>query len=326
MSEKESTLPTSLTGVDSLENYENNINSRATLRGDHLTWGHTPFYSSPEQFEVYTKLIDRIVNSAPEETPAEIQDYVLMHFMSRFYKRQDRNNQSYEDRLNYYGALSEMSLSALDSALAGDCVRPVDLLVLRDELGMPSIELARLTHPYGKDMDLLPEMQTAVGYAVETLGGEICLGDECITYGVDGAHVRNTSSGNAEVGFLVKRKKLVGVLPDKTRIIERSSYFLRIDNDSRLDQVIAQSMRNVVTQTMSGNVVENMYVLNICETKDWQTKLMESGNLNELMPLLLKGGDFNDVAIPLSTTIYAYNPDCVEAVAGLKRKEDPEED
>ncbi len=325
MSELESTQPNPINKFDSLKNLESQTDPRMDLCGGHLTWGNTPFYSSPEQYEVYKKLTERIITSAPEGTPDVIQDYVLMHFMSRFYKRQDRNSNSYDDRLNYYSALSEISSSTLDVALAGDCARPIDLLVLRDELGMPSIELARLTHPYGKDMDELPEMKAAVGYAVETLGGEICLGDECTTYSVDGAHVRNMSSGNAEAGFLVKRKKLVGTLPDGTIIIERSSYFLRIDNKSRLDQIIAQSMRNVVTQTMSGGIVENMRVLNVYETKDWQAQLAEFGNLNELMPFLLKDGEFKDVAIPLSTTIYAYNLDRVEAVAKRTTKDDSED-
>lgn len=274
---------------------------RSELRGDRLTWGATPLEFNTRQPLVFDELCDRIESIAPGGTPAEVKDYVLKHFMSRFYRRQDRNHQSYEDRAVDIETLDQDSLMSLECALQGE-ETPSRLLELGKTLGMPSIELARLTHPFGTHMETLEEMRDAVDYAVESKGGKLYRHDEFTTYGIDGAHIRSNTADNIEAGFLMKRKRVVGKLPDGTVIMERSSFVLRIDEDGQIDQSLAAKMRKV----------------KIDKNPDWAEEIMKAGNLQELVPSLLDSNDF-DIAIPLSTTVYAYNPNRVQELEAKQK-------
>lgn len=305
---------------------------RQELLGSPLTWGETPLLTNAKQYEVYLELLKRMETNVPEGTPREVQEYIVSHFMARFYQRQLRNEQSYDDRsVEDLSQISSETLSILIWALKG-VASPAELLPLRSELGMPSIELARLSHPYVYETETLDEMRAAVDYAIEKMGGEPCEENDCTTYGIDASHTVNNSGRTpinraralmlansvmesdkaklddmvrfaseyesvTRVGILIKRKRIVATLPDGTVIIERSSFVLRIDEDSDLDQAIAKKIRGVVIE---GN-------------PNWESEMMAAGNLLELVPQLLAENKFK-IAIPLSTTFYAYNPERVEEV------------
>lgn len=266
--------------------------SRYELHGWHLTWGATPLYINSKQMDVYRILNKRIQRSAPKSTPGDVKEFVSQHFMSRFFQRQDRNDKSFNDRgLIVIENLDEQYEEILCAAIDGSS-NPNDLLKLREKLDMPSIELARLTHPYGTHMETLDEMRQAIDFAIESNGGELIDDDSMTTYGVDGAHIRDKGE-NIELGFLMKRKRVRGILrvPDRTVVMERSTFVLRVDEESRLDQDIARQFRSI----------------KIDKNPDWNKQVMEVINANNLMPELLINNEF-DIAIPLSTTTYAYNP------------------
>ena len=298
------------------------LDPRSDLKGTSLTWGETPLVTNPEQQEVFRLLYDRITYNVPIDTPEEVQDFVISHFMSRFYRRQARNEQSFVDRsVEDLNVLDSEILSCLDLAFIGGA-SPVELLQLRHAIGMPSIELSRFTHPYGLGMETLDEMRLAVAYAIEQMDGVLCDRADCTTYGIDSSHTMSNSgcqvdfvklglldatlNGEDECmemlessrqresatlsGVLMKRKRILAVLPDGTEIIERSSFILRIDKESELDQIIARKMRNIV---IDGN-------------PNWENEMADACNLSTLMSQLLLEKRF-DIAIPLSTTVYAHN-------------------
>ena len=270
------------------------VDPRSTLRGDHLTWGATPLFFTGDQMVVFEALKKRIHDSVPESTPDDVKQFVLQHFMSRFFERQDRNAKSFHDRDPnlVLEDLDELSQEAVIDAVFG-ASNPNDLLKTRENLVMPSIELGRLTHPFGTHMETLEEMRQAVDFAIENNDGDLINDDTMTTYGVDGGHIRDKGD-NIELGFLMKRKRIRGILPDGTVIIERSTFVLRVDDKSPLDQDIAQQFRDI----------------KIDNNPLWNKQVMEIINTNKLIPKLLNDNEF-DIAIPLSTTAYAYNPQLV---------------
>lgn len=313
------------------------VDPRSALKGNPYTYGETPLLTNPEQQGVFHRLLDRIAFNTPMDTPDAFQEFILSHFSSRFYRRQARNEQSYIDRsVIDLGTIEPETRVLLDLALVGSA-SPVQLLQLRQDIGMPSIELARVTHPYAVDMAVIDEMRSVVEYAIEQAGGELCDGSDCTTFGIESSHIMSssgceidfvklemldmTSDGEEEcmkmlesarqrdsaklTGVLTKRKRTLAVLEDGTKIIERSSFILRIDKDSELDQLIAHRMRNVV---IDGN-------------PNWKQEMTEACDLSALMGVLLADNRF-DILVPLSTTVYAYNPEReLEARALNKAKE-----
>lgn len=282
--------------------YPEQADNRRELRGDHLTWGATPLKFNAEQIQVYNSLYQRIQDSATESTPDQVKEFVLQHFMSRFFQRQDRNTKSFVDRRSVViENLDDEYQSILAEAIDG-VSNPNDLLKLRHELDMPSIELGRLTHPYGKNMETLPDMRQAVDYAIEQQGGVLIDDDSLTTYDVDGAHIQDKGP-TLQCGFLMKRKRVRGLLPDGTVVMERSTFVLRVDIDSPLDQNIASKFREIRTY-------KNPF---------WDKMAMEIINANNLLPALLDEDKF-DIAIPLSTTVYAFNPERIEEVENNEKE------
>jgi len=303
---------------------------RSELCGDHLTWGHTPFKPDSEQNQVFNRLLNRIEDQKPISVPDIVREYITLHFMSRFHSRQARNSAGLHDSLNPDAPLPDDLESSFGRALDGECIRPIDLLDLSMRCGMPSVEMGRYTHPWGLNMEPVKEMISAVEYAVTSLGGELLTGDEYTIYSPDGNHIRNVDSDQPNIGFLVKRKRTVGVMPDGTIIIERTSFFLRVDNESSLDKDIIDAVRNVVTQvwsdspeTANGDAPYHSApdldpAMTIFEDAGWLERIASSCDLNDLMPVLLKNGR-TDIAIPLSTTVYCFNPDRVKQVEDTKK-------
>lgn len=284
-------LETASLKYEAIEVCDRNTDPREKLRGEHLTWGATPLHFSSNQMVIYHELKQRIHNSAPESTPDDVKEFVLQHFMSRFFQRQDRNAKSFEDRnpgidINN---LEKPHQDILMAAIEG-MSNPNDLLKLLTTLDMPSIELARLTHSYGQHMETLGDMRQAIDFAIENNGGRIIEDDSMTTYGVDGGHIRDKGE-NIEIGFLMKRKRVRGILPDGTVVIERSTFVLRVDKESPLDQDIARQFRGI----------------KIDKNPDWNKQVMEIIEANNLIPRVLVNDEF-DIAIPLSTTTYAFNP------------------
>jgi hypothetical protein len=287
---------------ESFDDTDETLDPRSELHGWHLTWGATPLNFNGKQMDIYKVLNKRIERGAPKSTPLDVRKFVSQHFMSRFFQRQNRNSKSFSDRGSIViDNLDEQYHEILCAAIDGSS-NPNDLLKLREKLDMPSIELARLTHPYGTHMETLDEMRQAIDFAIESNGGELIDDDSMTTYGVDGGHIRDKGE-NIELGFLMKRKRVRGILPDGTVIIERSTFVLRVDKESRLDQDIARQFRSI----------------KIDKNPDWNKQVMEVINAYNLMPKLLSNDEF-DIAIPLSTTTYAFNPQRVYELEEVEKE------
>lgn len=176
-----------------------------------------------------------------------------------------------------------------------------EALLVREALGMRSIELTRLTHPYGHMIEDLEGMRAEVSEAILALDGELF--DEPPTeYKINSSdNIADPSQDHAQAGLSITRKRYIGQLPDGTDIYERSSFVLRIDENSPFNQDYAQAIRSIKYES----------------TDTWSTAVWQAGRLAEELPRLLAENDFACI-LPMSTTIYAHNP--VDDAAIERRK------
>lgn len=287
-----------------IEKYEHD--PRRQLRGTSATWGATPPQPRAEQYDVYLRLEKRYNDCAPDYVPPVLKEYINLHFASRFFQRQARNSISYHDRrVQNIDVLPVDVKDVLDRANTVQAT-PYELLQLRQYLDMPSIELGRSSHAYGEGMKQedgpntdLENMRSAVEYAVLANGGHVFNRDEYVTFEIDKGHVRTEESDTITIGFLMKRIIIVGVLPDSTEVIERSSFVLNLDELSKTDTLIVDTIRSI----------------NVKEDQDWREKILAIPRFeNEVVPELLRTDNFV-VAIPLSTTVFALNEARAKEVA-----------
>lgn len=284
-----------------------------------LDWGATPLntYHDPRlishQEQVRDELEKRSLDVPPEVgyIPPEIQQYVAQNFMSRFNGRTMANIDNFSRRLR--PNLVEFDIEdrmVLAKAMWGQA-NPAELLHVRCVFGMASVELGCLSHPYGvlTDQDKLDDMRGSVKEAILMFGGELAVREmdaaqgnfEDLEEGLDGRDVfavkqaDNTYYGGDHIHHLQKvvlvtRKRNLGLLPDGSIVRERSSFIVRVDEESGFDQELAAKMRKVKL-TYNDRAME---------------RLAKIGNIDQVLPPMIANREFGTV-IPLSTTVYAFN-------------------
>lgn len=266
----------------------------------HLSFGASPFagIEHPEvqrsqNHIVRPLLLQRVEQSAPANTPDSLRQFMEQSFLTRFTGRAMRNYEAYCERLEKTPAelISPEFNDVHDRAMRG-LASPSELLIVREVLKMKSIELARLTHPYGAKINELDPMRHSVAMAIRRFGGVVFQPDEC----QDQLKLRSTDllmnpeRKDEAMGLLMTRRRMIGMLEDDTAIMERSSFVVPIYQGSQFDPELSRRMRAVP----------------LIENKDRMAQLEDAGQLSDVVPGLLKNNNFS-AAIPLSTTIFAYN-------------------
>ncbi|MBC7565156.1 hypothetical protein H7100_02945 [Candidatus Saccharibacteria bacterium] len=256
-------------------------------RGEPLTWGATPLGADSDvrmkQLGVKRELSALFdVDHVPSYISPELAEYIDVLNMSRTFHRETRNVDSfnYREKMDLRGIPLE-ALEVLNRALTG-YASPAELLFLQKLLGIPSIELASLTHPYGQHIELLKNMRPAVNEAIILMGGVLVRGINPI-FQVEGCD--NLNNISAMQGIHMTRKTAFGYLEDSTEIVERSSFVILLDQlpDGRADAIRA-----------------------VPYGPHWSRVVGRVCGLSELAPILLNQDQY-DKAAPVSTTVLAVN-------------------
>lgn len=269
--------------------------------GEPDSYGATPLDHSlayAQQSELLENLQHLVETDIPEGVPVNIVEHMKDTFAARFIKRGTAN---YENYLSSLRSCSEYQ----DDPVASEVLlraklgyaSPAELLIVRKMLEIRSIELACLTHPYGKrlgeNLENINEMRDVVRQSVELLQGTY--DDEPETrYRVK--EVVNWKTDNFSDGFLMTRKRTLGRLPDGTIIRERTSFVIRTDENGAVPQ------QNIDAIKQLGATNES-----------WQDALVRAGRLDVIAEELLSADAF-DLVIPVSTTIYAFNPETARLI------------
>ncbi|MDN5275820.1 MAG: hypothetical protein JWN33_469 [Candidatus Saccharibacteria bacterium] len=264
-----------------------------------LTWAASPLQLigrpdiTEQQHQVFDALLERTASDVPFDVPKNIQDFMAVNFMTRFHERSMKNVESHDSRLKK--DISDIPLDQLgvyERALNGNA-SPSELLWVRRTFGMRSIELSKLTHPYGKMIDLLVPMREAVTSAVLENGGKVYEPTETQKLKLLRGEMvppSDTNEATKYAAVAMTRKRLVGEVDDDTRIYERSSFIIRVDEATHLDPEITDAL-NYLQLSNNSNLIQDFLTIPYISSKVFA--FLDNNNF--------------DVAIPLSTTVYAYN-------------------
>lgn len=265
-------------------------------KGSLDTYGATPMdhqSAFDQQCDLLDGLRTLVEEDIPEGIPDRIRDYVRDTFEVRFHKRGTANFENFISALNE-DVPKQFSI-ALDRARMGHA-SPAELLLIREYMGIRSAELACLTHPYGKRIEYLDEMRDAVRQSVELLGGTY-YEDTQTRFRVKGTvgAVYDDPRAVSE-GFFMTRKRNLGIMPDGTVIRERTSFVLR-------------------TEYNGATFVDLNSISKLDPTSDtWQDDVVSAGQLDIIANDLMEADQYS-LAVPISTTIYAFNEKTAQAIA-----------
>lgn len=235
----------------------------------------------------------------------ELTDAIVVSSIQRFHYESTINHCNYSDRL-FETPGEDMELEfpgSYERAMKGTAT-PHDLLPVRSVLGMPSIELAKLSHIGGIGIDDLDVMRRSVHEAVTAQGG-VMYDDEDVETTLspltsDGLMFFESRTASA---IVMNRKRVLGEMPDGTSIREKSQFILRIDEQSGFDQSIASEIRNYVIE----------------DGRSWLNHIKSIPGFEEAVLDFLKQDDFKS-AIPLVTTTYACNKETEKLAKEKKEK------
>jgi len=220
----------------------------------------------------------------PSHLSNELFKFVELFYYSREANRNVKNIDSYrcsQIPLEEIGKDSVLSCIH-EEAMAGRA-SVHDLLYYMHQVGMPSIELAKLTHIYGHRLEHLPAMRSEIVRAIVDHGGAVTQDKE--VFEIIDSDRSITMTSTPKHGIAMKRKRRIGIVKDIV-VLERLSFIVRIDDESKLSGDITSAIKKTEVKS-----------------DESRQSLLHSG-LEDEVKLLLKNDDLETI-IPLSTTTYA---------------------
>jgi len=272
---------------------------QAVPAGEVETYGATPLdrmTTLSQQSEAKRNFL-KLTYSIPDNIPIEIASEVHDSFGRRFDARGEANDENFVTSLMYerQDELDPVIRDMVDKAKTGHA-SPAELLLVREAMGIRSVELACLTHPYGTNIEILDDMRTAVELAILSVGGKVFDEPE-VRYAVKESIGETPTEYDTHLGLLMTRKRIIGVLPDGTHIRERSSFILRTDDKIDLPEEVKQVLAAISA-----------------EDTDWREKAGSSEALLAYLAELLEN-NHTTYAIPISSTAYAFNETTAKQVS-----------
>lgn len=260
------------------------------------TWGAVPLLTSPEvqaqQNAIHAQLAELFLpKNIPHYISSNLASYIENTHLSRVQHRESKNRDSYNFRGNF--DFPAPPFETMDVFIRGQngLASPAELLYLQQYWQMPSIELASLTHPYGQRLyPCITEMRDATRAAIGMHGGVVFedaqIQMDYTDYEVKGAD--NMHDMTRAEGLHMTRKRTLGLLPDHSYVVERSSFIVRLD---ALPEKYAEAIRAIPFKN----------------NKNWARQVLRRAEkFYEVVPDLLDQDSW-EVAVPLSTTIVSMN-------------------
>jgi len=277
-------------------------------KGEPLTYGATPLdriATLQQQIELAETLRTLTLTNIPEEMPSEIVKYIKPTFSERFHSRGEANEENYLSALLRKDAYADSpEITAMIERGEQGYASAGELLAIRSLLGVRSVELGCVSHPYGNRMESVYEMRSTIRKHIEALGG-VYDDEPEVRYRVKKIICPNHENTlKHAVGFLMTKKTTLGMMSDGTMIRERASFVLRADVPGVKDHFAEM-----------GAVID-------AQDYNWQEELVAAGNLQPIVDDLMQRDDFLHL-VPISSTIYAFN---AETAAEVYKKQQEELD
>ncbi len=274
-----------------------------SLIGDNL---HTPTDPSPLTYPPMVELLYErelmdylgrlVTNEAPADVSENLRGMINLHLHSNHAITMKTNYDAYQMLM-----LSDVSHDPIIHHIIEKAklsmASPSELLLLNLSTNIPSVELKKLTHPFGHRQEYLGPMESEVSNAVKEMGGRMYDADEVV---VDRSILPYEYNTN---GFIVIDRRLVGEV-DNLRIKERKTYAINVSSPD-FDPKIRDKIKRISNHLPHG---------------EWMRQVLEVTGFSEYVDMALSAKESAPYLHGLSTLFYSYNLDQKQP----KTKEDRE--
>lgn len=289
--------------------------ARELPHGTPDTSGATPLdYSktSQRQLDLFMTFLDEFDAYLSDLVPSSVREHAINHFCSTFHARSMANMENFQKALrSHEDYLDEpVTHEMMQRAMIGDAT-PAEIMLVRQILGISSVELSCATFA-GKDrIPLLRTMNEHVQASVEFLQGMYFDEPQDESFRVKDRILGN-DLGHEQFaqGIRMTRKRTLGIMEDGTIIRERVTFILRTDKKSQL----------VESGLLSSAGIAAMAKLDQSNSEYGKLAARISG-LDEAAKVFL-GDCSSDGILLVSSEIYAYNK--ATKLQVVKKMEDEE--
>lgn len=258
-------------------------------RGEPLEWGVAPLSADCEiakqQNDIRRKLQERF-DQRPDGVPKDLADFVEETHLSHSARREEFNRFNYfcraKESLDDVGQSERDIINRAESGQAS----PADLLYVQKLLGIASIELGNVTHPYGNHAESIEPMRQAIAQAVRICGGKINDEPRSVYEAFSSDNLRNPDKSKY---LSVTCETVLGELADGIKVIERNLSVLQTE---AIDRDFADDIKSIEVE-----YGEESY-------KSWRAEA--SSLCQDIIPRLRNSVDSTAI-VPVSTVIIARN-------------------
>lgn len=271
------------------------------------TWAASTIDTSPEGrsrlFEQSIMLRERTERAI--ETlglSRHMGNYLFLTVEQRIAHENHLNYSSYQNRLNETQASDDLTLEYIGAFQRANqsTASPDDLLTVREVNMMESVELGKLSHIGGEGIEYLRAMEGSIYSAIDRRAGLIVANpEESFNLITNDALMLESRAGIQAI--TANRKRCIGHLPCGTRIVEKSQFILRTDEESTFDPAI----------------VDKIHRIKIEDGETWRDQILRIRGFEDALAQAFNDaiqGNANETPknrfsaiIPVSTTVYAYN-------------------
>lgn len=255
---------------------------------DRSPWDPSPMdWYSGAGFE-YKQRVEAFINkiietSGPDYLPQVVRQAVLINFLGTQARLMQHNFEAYQDLLQRYDVTDERTANVLERARGGSATQSELVELIRDT-PLVSLELAKLTHPYGVRNEYLEPMEELVLAAIDENGGVIYSDDERSAPRIKiNHHQKHTDH------FIVTSRHVIGEVGDAL-VAKRTAAVVLVDETLGFDADIASRMKKVV----SGEPDEQ-----------WHNRVFKKSGVQEYLQALDQAEQPAWLQ-PISTVYYGY--------------------
>jgi hypothetical protein len=274
-----------------------------TSRGEPLTWGATPLQPYREDVAAQQRFvrteIGKLFPESPRQVPFDLHwdtaRYIEDNFIMRTQRRMSRNYDSYQYRgISDPTQIPLQALGFVDRSLAGHA-SPAEIIATADVEQIPTAELASLSHPYAKRIELLAPMRAALQEGILFHDGTIVESQPSLK--VKHANYLTAEYEAFEPTLLMTRTVCIGKIGEDIDVMERSSF-------------------NVILSRIAPELVESITDIQYSET--WSKDILGLPGFEKKVFTALENNDY-DVAVPVSTTAFEVNKKLVKELLENKQ-------
>lgn len=253
-------------------------------------WSPSPMVWHNSEDLAYKRTIDDYISAAinyggPSDLDPAVRHAATLNYFSTDARLIENNYGCYQGLIDKQSDLSSEMATILDKAKNGYASQN-ELVSLIKDTPLVSIELAKLTHPFGQRSEHLNRMSGLVQAAIVDNGGTFYDENQEQNVGMKISHHEKHTSH-----FIVTSKSLVGEVDDVV-IVKRCAFMVLAREDLHFDPDVIDRMQQMAAKTGS---------------QKWHERVFGRSGAKEFIESAYAGNETQpDFMLPLSTVYYAY--------------------